>query len=63
MTEYNSVETWRKSLSSADLDVHRDALFDSLRAAGKVSEKDVEGLSGGSLSSSVFTRAPRRPIT
>lgn len=47
MTEYNPVETWRKSLSPADLDVHRGALFDSLRAAGKVSEKEVAGLSGG----------------
>lgn len=47
MTEHNPVEMWRKSLSPADLDVHRGALFDSLRAAGKVSEKDVEGLSGG----------------
>ena len=63
MTEYNPVEMWRKSLSPADLDVHRGALFDSLRAAGKVSEKEVAGLSGGSLSSPVFTRAPRRPIT
>lgn len=47
MTEYNPVEMWRKSLSPADLDVHRGALFDSLRAAGKVSEKEVAGLSGG----------------
>lgn len=63
MTEYNPVEMWRKRLSPADLDVHRGALFDSLRAAGKVSEKEVAGLSGGSLSSPVFTRAPQRPIT
>lgn len=47
MTEYNPVEMWRKSLSPADLEVHRGALFDSLRAAGKVSEKEVAGLSGG----------------
>ncbi len=47
MTEYNPVEMWRKSLSSADLDVHRGVLFDSLRAAGKVSEKELAGLSGG----------------
>lgn len=47
MTEHNPVEMWRKSLSPADLDVHRGALFDSLRAAGKVSEKEVAGLSGG----------------
>ena len=46
MTEYNPVETWRKRLSPADLDVHRGALFDSLRAAGKVLEKEVAGLSG-----------------
>lgn len=47
MNEHNPVEMWRKSLSPADLDVHRGALFDSLRAAGKVSEKEVAGLSGG----------------
>ena len=46
MTEYNPVEMWRKRLSPADLDVHRGALFDSLRAAGKVSEKEVAGLPG-----------------
>lgn len=64
MTEHNPVEMWRKRLSPADLDVHRGALFDSLRAAGKVSEKEVAGLSaGGSLSSPGFTREPQRPIT
>ena len=47
MTEYNPVETWRKSLSPADLEVHRGALFDSLRAAGKVSEKEVRGRRAG----------------
>ncbi len=47
MTEYNPVEMWRKSLSPADLEVHREALFASLRATGKVSEKEVAGLSGG----------------
>lgn len=46
MAEYNPVEMWRKSLSPADLDAHRGTLFDSLRAAGKVSEKEVAGLSG-----------------
>ena len=36
MTEYNPVEMWLKSLSPADLDVHRGALFDSLRAVGRL---------------------------
>lgn len=36
MAEYNPVEMWRKSLSPADLDAHRGALFDSLRAAGRL---------------------------
>ena len=47
MTEYNPVETWRKSLISADLDVHRGVLFASLRAAGKVSEKEVRDCRAG----------------
>ena len=58
MTKYNPVEMWRKRLSPADLDVHRGALFDSLRAAGKVSEKEVAGLSGGSLSFPVLLVCP-----
>lgn len=60
MTEYNPVEMWRKRLSSADLDVHRGALFDSLRAAGKVSEKEVAGLSGGALNGYSFAWANGR---
>lgn len=60
MTEYNPVETWRKSLSPADLDVHREALFASLRAAGKVSEKEVAGLSGVPLSVYSFAWANGR---
>lgn len=60
MTEYNPVETWRKSLSPADLDVHREALFASLRAAGKVSEKEVAGLSGGALNGYSFALANGR---
>lgn len=47
MTEYNPVEMWRKRLSPADLEVHREALFDSLRAAGKVSEKEVRDCRAG----------------
>lgn len=60
MTEYNPVEMWRKSLSPADLEVHRGALFDSLRAAGKVSEKEVAGLSGGALNGYFFALANGR---
>lgn len=60
MTEYNPVETWRKRLIPADLEVHRGALFDSLRAAGKVSEKDVAGLSGGALNGYSFAWANGR---
>lgn len=60
MTEYNPVEMWRKRLSPADLDVHRGALFDSLRAAGKVSEKEVAGLSGVPLNGYSFAWANGR---
>lgn len=60
MTEYNPVGMWRKSLSPADLDVHRGAVFDSLRAAGKVSEKEVAGLSGGALNGYFFALANNR---
>ena len=60
MTEYNPVEMWRKSLSPADLDVHRGALFDSLGAAGKVSEKEVAELSGGALNGYSFAWANGR---
>lgn len=60
MTEYNPVAMWRKRLSPADLDVHRAALFDSLYAAGKVSEKDVEGLLTGPYQLSKVYLFPRR---
>ena len=65
MTEYNPVEMWRKRLSPADLDVHRGALFDSLRAAGKVSEKEVAGLLTGSHQLSkgyLLPRGSRAPV-
>ncbi len=42
MTEYKSIEAWKRSCE--DEAVQLEALFDSLYAAGKVSEKDVEGL-------------------
>lgn len=60
MAEYNPVEMWRKSLSPADLDAHRGTLFDSLRAADKVSEKEVAGLSGGALNGYSFAWANGR---
>ncbi len=60
MTEYNPVEMWRKSLSPADLEVHREALFASLRAAGKVSEKEIAGLSRGALKGYSFAWANGR---
>ena len=60
MTEYNPVAMWRKRLSPADLDVHRGALFASLRTAGKVSEKEVAGLSGGALNGYSFAWANGR---
>lgn len=60
MTEYNPVEMWRKRLSPADLEVHQGALFDSLRAAGKVSEKEVAGLSGVPLNGYSFGLANGR---
>ena len=45
MAEYKPIEAWKRSCE--DEAVQLEALFDSLYAAGKVSEKDVEGLSGG----------------
>lgn len=45
MAEYKPIESWKRSCE--DEAVQLEALFDSLYAAGKVSEKEVAGLSGG----------------
>lgn len=45
MAEYKPIEAWKRSWE--DEAVQLEALFDSLYAAGKVSEKEVAGLSGG----------------
>ena len=45
MAEYKPIEAWKRSWE--DEAVQLEALFDSLYAAGKVSEKDVEGLLTG----------------
>lgn len=45
MTEYKPIEAWKRSCEEES--VQLEALFDSLYAAGKVSEKDVKGLLGG----------------
>lgn len=45
MTEYKPIEAWKRSWE--DEEVQLEALFDSLYAVGKVSEKDVAGLLAG----------------
>ena len=58
MAEYKPIEAWKRSWE--DEAVQLEALFDSLRAAGKVSEKDVEGLLTGSYQLSKGYLFPRR---
>lgn len=58
MAEYKPIEAWKRSWE--DEAVQLEALFDSLYAAGKVSEKDVEGLLTGSYLLSKGYLLPRR---
>lgn len=58
MTEYKPIEAWKRSCE--DESVQLEVLFDSLYAAGKVSEKDVEGLLGDPYQSSKGYLLPRR---
>lgn len=58
MAEYKPIEAWKRSWE--DEAVQLEALFDSLRAAGKVSEKEVAGLSGGALNGYSFAWANGR---
>lgn len=58
MAEYKPIEAWKRSCE--DEAVQLEALFDSLYAAGKVSEKDVEGLLTGPYQLSKGYLLPRR---
>lgn len=58
MAEYKPIEAWKRSWE--DEAVQLETLFDSLYAAGKVSEKDVEGLLTGSYLLSKGYLLPRR---
>ena len=58
MAEYKPIEAWKRS--GEDEAVQLEALLDSLYAAGKVSEKDVEGLLTGSYQLSKGYLLPRR---
>lgn len=58
MAEYKPIEAGKRSCE--DEAVQLEALFDSLYAAGKVSEKEVAGLSGGALKGYSFALANSR---
>ena len=58
MAEYKPIEAWKRSWE--DEAVQLEALFDSLRAAGRVSEKEVAGLLTGSHPLSKGYLLPRR---
>lgn len=58
MTEYKPIEAWKRSCEEES--VQLEALFDSLYAAGKVSEKDVKGLLSGPYQLSKGYLLPRR---
>ena len=60
MAEYKPIEVWKRSWE--DEAVQLEALWDSLYAAGKVSEKDVEGLLTGSYLLSKGYLLPRREV-
>lgn len=60
MTEYKPIEAWKRSRE--DEEVQLEALFDSLYAAGKVSENDVEGLLAGPYKLSKGYLLPRREV-
>lgn len=58
MTEYKPIEEWTRCYE--DEEIQFEALFDSLYAAGKVSEKDIEGFLSGPYKLSKGYLLPRR---